>query len=357
MKKFLIVLSIIASIFIVFCLSVILLVQFPGFQETVTGFLTNETLATTTVEQTTIKETTIPVTEETTVEEPKLTTTTMKWTYKGVVDIEYPVISGMADTTLQDKINDKILNNAKSIVDLYPISTSMQNLNITSKVNDLTEDVITILYEGRVVGYTVKNGDTAISNNNYQGPSGSSALSDNPTNNYQLPGINQGINNTFPNNYQNDMTYPIIDGNSLNSNETPNNSSNVVPQIPVVGFSRTVNVDQKIFLTNSINLKNGLDFHLSELVNPETLAKYARSSKAEIVNLDDNDESEVRKYIRKSTVPALTEVFEKADFKNTKLTSWPKSFSYVENGDLYFTVKLSSKLGNFALIKYSLNKN
>ena len=355
MKKFLLVLSIIVGIFLIFCTAVILLVQFPGFHDSVSHLISPTTIETTaqTTESTTVreKETTVV---ETTEPLPKLTTTMSNYKYKNCVDIEYPVIKGMDNKELQEKINTKILNNAKSIVELYPISTSMQELNIKANVKELNDNKITIIYEGRVIGYTVKDG--AVSQNS-SAVSRSNPLSDNPSNNYQIPGFEEAFN-VIPNisGSSNDVE-PIIDNNQSSSNQTPASGNNYQPIGPGInGFSRTVNVDQKVFYTNTINMKTADDIYLSQLVNPETLAKYARSSKAEIVNATEYNEKEVRNYIRKSTVTALTEVFTKADFHNTKMNYWPKSFSYVENGDLYFTVKLSSKLGNYALIKYSLKK-
>ena len=358
MKKFLIVLSIIATIFLVFCTAVVLLIQFPGFQSSIASLISPTQIETTTeiIETTEIKE--IESVVETTEELPKLNTSLLNYRYKGSVDIEYPVIEGMENADLQNKINTKIYNNAKSIVELYPISTSTQELNIKAKVNELNDDKITIFYEGRVIGYTVKDGE-AYQNSN-DSVSRSNPLSDNPSNNYQIPGFDDAFN-TMPNlNTESSEIEPIIDNSNSSYNQIPSDGNNYQPVGPgygtVSGFSRTVNVDQKIFYTNTIDMKTGNDIYMSELINPEALAKYARSSKAEIINATEYNEQEIRTYIRKSTVPALTEVFTKADFHNTKLNYWPKSFSYVENGDLYFTVKLNSKLGNFALIKYSLNK-
>lgn len=356
MKKFLLVLSIIVAVFLIFCTAVILLIQFPGFHDSV-AHLISPTAVETTVEtiETTKKREPETTVVETTQPKPKLTTALSNYNYKGCVDIEYPVVSGMDNKELQDKINAKILNNAKSIVDLYPISTSMQELNVKANVKEINDNKITIIYEGRVIGYTVKDGAVP---QNSSGTSKSNPLSDNPSNNYQVPGFDNAFD-VVPNLGGNttNAEIPIIDHNQSPVSQLPSNGTNTQQIGPgVLGFSRTVNVDQKIFYTNTINMKTADDIYMSQLVNPETLAKYARSSKAELVNATEYNEKEVRNYIRKSTVTALTEVFTKADFHNTKMNYWPKSFSYVENDDLYFTVKLSSKLGNYALIKYSLKK-
>ena len=38
------------------------------------------------------------------------------------------------------------------------------------------------------------------------------------------------------------------------------------------------------------------------------------------------------------------------------MKSWPKSFSYADEEYIYFTVRLSTKLGNYAIVKYPLDK-
>lgn len=354
MKKVLIVLSIIVAIFLIFCTAVVVLIQFPGFQSSVTNIVNPTTVVETTTEIETTKKIVVE-TVETTVPLPKLSTSLSTYKYKGCVDIEYPVVEGMEDEDLQERINKKIYNNAKSIVDLYPISTSMQELSVKAKVNELNDDKLTIIYEGRVIGYTVKDGD-AVSNQSAN-TSKPSPFSDNPSNNYQIPGFDEAFS-VIPDLNAANSEIPIIDGNQSGTSQAPNTSEyyEIGPGGIITGFSRTINVDQRVFYTNTINMKTGDDIYMSQIVDPETLAKYARSSKAEIVNATEYNEKEIRNYIRKSTVTALTEVFTKADFHNTGMTYWPKSFSYVENDDLYFTVRLSSKLGNYALIKYSLKK-
>ena len=84
------------------------------------------------------------------------------------------------------------------------------------------------------------------------------------------------------------------------------------------------------------------------------LAKYARSNDVEFVNIDESNRTEVIKYIRKTVQSTLTEYLTKySDFRNEGVKNWPKHFSYRdEDGTVYFTIKLSSKLGNYAIIKY-----
>ncbi len=145
-------------------------------------------------------------------------------------------------------------------------------------------------------------------------------------------------------------------GNAPYSSSGSTNSSNA----PVYGYTGTSvsasTVNHKIFYTNTIDLKTGKNVTLNDFVSDfEKLARYARSSKVEIVNIDDSIRSSVRSYINKTVLSTLTEQLEnESDFKNSNMSKWPKHFSYKdEDGTIYFTIKLSSKLGNYAIIKYT----
>ena len=349
-NKFLIALSIIVAIFIIFCLSIIIYIQYgdgirsliPELDYSDTIKETNESIIQTEIQ---IEPETIAV-----IEEKELTTSMTQYTgYDNRVNIEYPIISGMDDENLQESINKKIYNNAISIVQLYPISTKMQTLNISSKINHLDDKKIVIIYEGKVEGYTVKQGTSNSSKGSGSGLVGSGALSDNPSNNYQT---SQGID-LYSQGLGQNFNFP----NNVDSNAPVNPFGvNIYPGGTINGFSNTITVDQKIFYTNTIDLETGKDISLNDVAAPSVLAKYARTSKAEIINVDDNDLSAVRKYIRKSTISSLTETLKNADFKNAKMKSWPKSFSYTDEEYIYFTVRLSTKLGNYAIVKYPLDK-
>ncbi|MBR4313281.1 MAG: hypothetical protein IKP66_00040 [Lachnospiraceae bacterium] len=126
--------------------------------------------------------------------------------------------------------------------------------------------------------------------------------------------------------------------------------------LPVSGFANTnaSDIDQKIYFTNTINLKTGLDMRLGDYVKDfNALAKYLRSSKVEFANIDDSDRKAVREYVNKTVQSKYVEQMKAADFRNEGVTSWPKIFSYKDtDGTIYFSVKLSSKLGNYAIVKY-----
>lgn len=379
----------------------------------------------TTEQTTTIIETTEVIETSESVAEKKLKTNIKKHTsHKDRVNIEYPVIEGMDDLSMQEKINNKLYENAISIVKLYPISTALQRLNITCNVKNINDDYITVLYEGRVVG------DSATGNNvnrkgtvtntqptqvpsmpNYQYDPYLDGFVDPLGNGLAVPHIitepetvNIVDNNNATSKVQvdkNDNTGTMDGGPTVSKPITPTSprsanvqasggiiSSGVISQevtsdgvynnprldgsnVPVYGnsksdsddtvvFSHTSTsastVNHKIFYTNTIDLKTGRNLTLKDYVNDFTkLAKYARSKDVEIINIDEADRAEVRNYIRKTVEKTLAEYLNKySDFRDEGVKNWPKHFSYMdEDGTIYFTIKLSSRLGNYAIIKYN----
>lgn len=370
-------------------------------------------IPTATIVETTTEE--IIETSEEIIEKTPLTSTIKKYTgYNGNVNIEYPEIVGLDDSDLEARINNKIKMNATSIVSLYPVSTALQTLDISCEVKILNDDIITIIYTGRLLGKTVKSSSTNSSNNsnsstndnyvNYnqyimpttaaaqQSTINSNALplpSSNTTNNSSTntygksnvigpQNVSPSVNNSGTADLAptvREITSPTAESRYITSGNTSTNTptygngstnssnapildgSQVSFSAPIFGYASTntsaSTIDNKIFYTNTINLKTCLDVHLSEFADPTTLAKYARSSKVEFVNIDSSNKTEVRNYIKKTVQSTLAEQLSEADFRNVTLKNWPKNFSYRdEDGTIYFTCRLSSKLGNYAIIKY-----
>lgn len=149
--------------------------------------------------------------------------------------------------------------------------------------------------------------------------------------------------------------YPQSGTERIAPTETSSRNSEIY-SLPVSGFVNTnaSDIDQKIYFTNTINLKTGLDMKLGDYVSDfNALAKYLRSSKVEFANIKDSDRKAVREYINKTVQSKYVEQMKAADFRNEGVASWPKIFSYKDtDGTIYFSVKLSSKLGNYAIVKY-----
>ena len=357
---------------------------------------------------------------------PKLNAQIKTYTSHGDrIKINYPELVGLDDSALLNKINQKLYDNAISIVKLYPISTALQRLDITCDVKYVNDDYITVLYEGRVVGdqasgaNTNLKGTATINGNQVSNNAGvktkdpyldgfvdpltlfpsttlpqtqvapvepveirdnSNAVDQAPSNNKAKtsdsgPTVAPNITPTA------ERTRNIVTDNAartnpsnpsaiINNQQTSNGIYNGAPassngdtnsgSAPVYGQTGTSvsasTINQKIFYTNTIDLKTGQNVTLKDYnVDFEKLAKYARSNDVEFVNIDDANRSKVRSYINKTVLTKLTEQLEKnSDFKNENMTVWPKHFSYRdEDGTIYFSIKLSSRLGNYAIIKYN----
>lgn len=403
---------------IVTLIAVVFLMQMPAIwsmDDFASKFLNTKketTIVSTTEVVTTVRETEM---ETTTIPVPKKTTKIENYNgHNNHVSIDYPQIEGMDDLDLQARINEKIKTNALSIVPLYPISTALQNLNVSCEVKRFDDSYITIIYEGRVVGKTSRSSSGGSSTKNNANAAGgkdpyldgfvdplagynqfnqfnqfniapTSAVSysvettarsnveieqagtntKSPASNYRSGTADEGpvsktisrptaaahsssyIDNTAVNN-------PLFNGNYGGSNYAPNNSSNISYNYPVSGHTSVSTVDQKIFYTNTIDLRTGRDMTLSDYVTDlEKLSKWTRSSKVEFANVDEKDRKKVREYVNLTVQSRYLEQMKNADFRNKGLTQWPKIFSYRdEDGTVYFSVKLSSKLGNYAIVKY-----
>ena len=336
------------------------------------------------------------------------------------IKINYPELIGLDDTNLLSEVNKKLYDNAISIVKLYPISTALQRLDISCDVKYINDDFITVVYEGRVVGdkaggaNTNLKGDATYNNSTSKssGNSGSvnidpyldgfvdpltlfpsysapetaarpvevfdnnSAVTTAPSNN--STGTSDGGPTVSPNitptsarkNIVSDYSATTNPTSAVIANEYTSNGIYNAPassngytnpsNAPVYGQTGTSvsasTINQKIFYTNTIDLRTGLNVTLKDYgVDFEKLAKYARSTDVEFANIDDSDRSKVRSYINKTVLPTLTEQLENnSDFTNNTMSAWPKHFSYRdEEGNIYFTIKLSSRLGNYAIIKYN----
>ena len=388
--------------------------------------LTKKTTAAT-EQTTTIIETTETIETTESIKEEKLKTSIKTYTsHRDRVNIEYPVIEGMDDLSMQEKINNKLYVNAISIVKLYPISTALQRLNITCSVKYINDDYITVLYEGRVLGdaasgNNVNRKGTTTNTPTVQAPTVSINLNDpyldgfidplgtgisiphiivdpepvtiidnnNAVSKVQVdrndnsgtsdggPTVSKPITPTSPRNVDaGEYSIGGIISNGVISGEVTSNGVYDNPQsqssnVPIYGNSKTDStdtavfahtstsaastVDHRIFYTNTIDLRTGLDMTLKDYVKDiAALAKYARSNDVEFVNIDETNRDEVIKYIRRTVEPTLREYLTKySDFRNEGVKNWPKHFSYRdEDGTVYFTIKLSSRLGNYAIIKF-----
>lgn len=120
-------------------------------------------------------------------------------------------------------------------------------------------------------------------------------------------------------------------------------------------YNGNINNNTKVFYSNTVDLNTNHNIEFKELLAPQAMANLLSNGKEEFLNADEKTTKELRKYIKNNySKKKLTSIFESADFKDKGITDWPYTFSY-ENGDtVFFSIKVSEKLGNFAIIKYNL---
>lgn len=361
-NTFIVILSVIVAIFIVICGTIIVLMQFPDLG----GKILNQTTETQKIiETTTVAETTKAQVEETIKEEP------VSYTIKSYIDdtkninINYPEVKGMKDTEQQVNVNNKLYINALSIVTLYPINPKKQKLSVTPEVVEITDTKITVVYTGQLENpsatqssKTTNSNRTARSSSNSP-YNGSSKYSDNPSNNYQIPGSRfnpsvTGAQNFNSANVYNNGLYPLMPTEAVISQIAPALDGRFVGN--VVGQASTKSAETKrIFYTNTIDLTHCIDLNHDEKVSAKALANYTISKEIEFVNLT-QDEEAVKKYINGYHIDKWQTIFSDSDFRNKLLKKWPTSFSYEIDGNIYFSIPVSSKLGDYVIAKYKYSK-
>ena len=113
-----------------------------------------------------------------------------------------------------------------------------------------------------------------------------------------------------------------------------------------------------IFYSNTVSMKNAVNLGFKDFTDPYTMAGYVLSSDVKIKN-DNKDIIDAFMSSRKNiTQDQYTECFRNADFPlktgpDGKTANWPDSFSYEENGKIYFSVPVIHAIGDYVLIEYA----
>ena len=103
----------------------------------------------------------------------------------------------------------------------------------------------------------------------------------------------------------------------------------------------------KLFYTNTVAVKTLKDLGLRDAVDADSMVNYALGDAFE---LDNAGESKVNAY--KAWVQSTgKEALQKGE--NGKL-QWPESFSYVKDGEIYFSISVPQDMGNVVVMKYDM---
>ena len=322
---------------------------------------------------------------------------------EGKVSVEYPIVNGMDELEVEEALNNKLRVNAASIVALLPVNVATDFLNIHCDVTYLNTDKVVVTYKGTYqkgkasTKKSTSGSSTKKSTSGTRVPQTTAPAYDPYLNGYvdpfsALPSYNSmgGAMNQIgipAANMQNQVVNgsgivnaPINGGSEPNINNQNNNSVNNEPPIsneemiddngvaykgptvknierptaPVAGYASTdSNGYTNIFYTNVIDFLTLRDVYLVKTVDTQKLAKYVLSDKVEFENVGKENISKVKSYIKSNyTESKLKAIFDKADFKNDKLTEFPSSFSYTLGKTTYVSLKVSSALGDYVIIRY-----
>lgn len=113
-----------------------------------------------------------------------------------------------------------------------------------------------------------------------------------------------------------------------------------------------------ILYSNTVDLESGENLALKDFADPYTIAGYILSNDVEVVSLNKNAYDYFMKNRNNTSIEEYTELLSEADFplKNEDgVKVFPKSFSYVKNGDIYVSIPTECSAGDYVLIKFSPN--
>ncbi len=184
------------------------------------------------------------------------------------ISIAYPVISGMADSSVQESVNRQLKDNALSILTAWDAESGGCTISIECEVPALTQKKITVLYTGYAS--------------------------------------------------QESAAYPVNQ-----------------------------------FYTNTIDLSSCEDLGLSDFADPYTMAGYVLSDDVEFDGISADTLSAVLEERSLHDIDYYTEMFEEADFPFDAASSWPSTFSYEQEGEIYFSIPVPHSLGDYVLVKYT----
>ncbi|MBS6646948.1 MAG: hypothetical protein KH366_25570 [Clostridiaceae bacterium] len=105
-----------------------------------------------------------------------------------------------------------------------------------------------------------------------------------------------------------------------------------------------------VFYTNTVDLSKGTNLGFNDYSDAYTMAGYVLSGDCTFYNVSAELEKSLMEYKNTQTIDYYTELFNKADFGNSD--TFPESFSYENQGVVYFSIPVPHALGDYAVIKF-----
>ena len=83
------------------------------------------------------------------------------------------------------------------------------------------------------------------------------------------------------------------------------------------------------------------------------MAGYVLSDDVKFSGISSDVEAQVLSYRSSMDLDSLTAVFNSADFPLSSETQWPESFSYENQGTIYFSLPVPHALGDYVLVAFN----
>ena len=118
----------------------------------------------------------------------------------------------------------------------------------------------------------------------------------------------------------------------------------------------------QLFYSNTVAVRSLKDLGLRDAVDADSMANYTLSDAFELANAGENEVNAYKAWIQANGKDALqksiAEKLEASDFPLKKgedgKLKWPESFSYVKNGEIYFSLSLPAEYGSVVVFKYDM---
>lgn len=114
----------------------------------------------------------------------------------------------------------------------------------------------------------------------------------------------------------------------------------------------------KIFFTNTVDLEQVSSLGLNNFTDGYTMAGYLLSNDCEFHDASADLTTQLLNYRSTQTLEEYTKLLEHADFSTVKSgddAALPQSFSYMDQGVLYFSIPVPHELGDYAIVKFYLD--
>ena len=108
---------------------------------------------------------------------------------------------------------------------------------------------------------------------------------------------------------------------------------------------------QALFYTTTVDLDLGTLVGFSDYADAQTMAEYILSDECRLYYPSASEE--VLAELKAMDKTALTDILKACDFTSVSEGTFPQSFSYENQGDIYMVLPVSHALGDYAIVRYT----